>query len=161
MWESKRTRQMLLAGVAVAVLGGALEATAVSRDTEVAGTAAIDPAQAITLPVEPVPPPDDRIDFTLHVPVLMYHRITRAPADAALPGLWVSPRLFERQLRALKRQGWRTITAAQLARHLRARRPIARRRLVITIDDGAVDGYRNAAPILDRLGMQGTFCVNP
>ena len=98
---------------------------------------------------------------SLHVPVLMYHRITAPPPDAALPQLWVSPARFRGQLRALKEAGWRTITAEELGRALREGRPVGRKRFVITIDDGARDGYSNAAPILERLGMRATFCVVP
>jgi peptidoglycan/xylan/chitin deacetylase (PgdA/CDA1 family) len=98
---------------------------------------------------------------SLHVPVLMYHRITAPPPDAALPHLWVSPVRFGAQLRALKVAGWRTITAEELGVALRDGLPVGRKRFVITIDDGARDGSKNAAPILERLGMRATYCVVP
>ena len=98
---------------------------------------------------------------SLHVPVLMYHRITSPPPDAALPHLWVSPVRFRAQLRALKDAGWRTITAEELGIALRDGLRVGRKRFVITIDDGARDGFRNAAPILERLGMRATYCVVP
>lgn len=101
------------------------------------------------------------VEFELHVPVLMYHRIIKAPAGTGMPQLWVSPTRFERQLRALRRRGWRTITSAQLARSLRRCEPAGKKRFVITIDDGARDGYKNALPVLQRLGMRVTFCVTP
>jgi peptidoglycan/xylan/chitin deacetylase (PgdA/CDA1 family) len=97
----------------------------------------------------------------LDVPVLMYHRITAPPPDAALPHLWISPARFGAQLRALRDAGWRTITAEELGLALRDGRPVGRKRFVVTIDDGARDGYRHAAPILERLGMRATFCVVP
>jgi peptidoglycan/xylan/chitin deacetylase (PgdA/CDA1 family) len=100
-------------------------------------------------------------DATLHVPVLMYHRITAAPADARLPQLWVAPRLFRAQLRRLAEHGWRTITAEQLARAVWSGRTVGPKRFVITIDDGARDGYRNARPIMEELGMHATYCVVP
>jgi peptidoglycan/xylan/chitin deacetylase (PgdA/CDA1 family) len=97
----------------------------------------------------------------LDVPVLMYHRISSPPPDAALPHLWISPARFRAQMRALKAAGWQTITAEELGLALRDGRHVGRKRFVITIDDGARDGYRNAAPILERLGMRATFCVVP
>jgi peptidoglycan/xylan/chitin deacetylase (PgdA/CDA1 family) len=97
----------------------------------------------------------------LDVPVLMYHRITAAPPHAALPHLWIPPSRFRAQLRALKDAGWRTITAEELGRALRDGRPVGRKRFVITIDDGARDGWRYAAPIMERLGMRATYCVVP
>jgi peptidoglycan/xylan/chitin deacetylase (PgdA/CDA1 family) len=95
------------------------------------------------------------------VPVLMYHRISAAPPSAVLPHLWVSPRRFRAQLRALRRDGWTTITAEELGRALREGRSVGQKRFVITIDDGARDGWSNAAPILAQLGMRATFCVIP
>jgi peptidoglycan/xylan/chitin deacetylase (PgdA/CDA1 family) len=99
--------------------------------------------------------------FEQTVPVLMYHRITKAPADAALPELWVNPRRFRSQMAALKRSGWRSITAAQLARSMSARRSVGPKRFVITIDDGARDGYWHAAPILERFDFRATYCLTP
>jgi arylsulfatase A-like enzyme/peptidoglycan/xylan/chitin deacetylase (PgdA/CDA1 family) len=98
---------------------------------------------------------------TLHVPVLMYHRIAPAPPHTRLPQLWVSPRLFRAQMRLLAARGWRTITAAELARAAISGRTVGPKRFVITIDDGARDGYAHAAPILEDLGMRATFCVVP
>jgi peptidoglycan/xylan/chitin deacetylase (PgdA/CDA1 family) len=98
---------------------------------------------------------------SLRVPVLMYHRISAAPSHAALPHLWVSPRRFRAQLRALKRAGWTTITAKELGRAVMEGRRVGRKRFVITIDDGARDGWWNAAPILEDLGMRATYCVVP
>ena len=99
--------------------------------------------------------------YELEVPVLMYHRITKAPPDASLPQLWVAPRVFRAQLRALKDAGWRAITSEELGRAVVGHRTVGRKRFVITIDDGARDGYTNAAPVLEQLGMRGTFCVVP
>lgn len=61
----------------------------------------------------------------------------------------------------LKRHGWITVTARDVVRQLRLRVPFPPRRFVISIDDGALDGYTQAAPILEELGMHATFFVNP
>ena len=99
--------------------------------------------------------------FALRVPVLMYHRISAPPPDAAHPQLWVSPARFRAQLRALKAAGWTSITAEELGRAIRDEERVGPKRFVITIDDGARDGWSNAAPILDDLGMRATYCVLP
>ena len=106
-------------------------------------------------------PPGLAQAFELHVPVLMYHRIMKPPADATLPQLWVEPRRFRAQMAALRAAGWRTITAEELGRAMRAGRTVGRKRFVISIDDGAVDGYHRAAPILERFGYRATYCVTP
>jgi len=107
------------------------------------------------------PMPSAAASAALEVPVLMYHRITKAPPDARLPGLWVAPHRFRAHMRALYRRGWRTITARELSRAVALGRTVGHKRFVVTFDDGARDGYRRAAPILERYGMRGTFCVTP
>ena len=58
--------------------------------------------------------------FTLHVPILMYHRIVpSAEAGDSIPGLVVPPDTFAAQLDALEAAGWHTITMATLANDLR------------------------------------------
>lgn len=95
-----------------------------------------------------------------HVPVLTYHLVaTTEEAGNALPSLVVSPALFDAQLRALRAAGWRTITAATLAADLAAGTPPARRSIVITLDDGHLDGYTHAFPILRANGFVATFYV--
>ena len=94
-----------------------------------------------------------------HVPVLMYHRIARAPADAIWPSLFVNPTKFAAQMAVLDDAGWETITAAQLAAAVAAGDTIPRKTFVITFDDGTVDGYENALPILQEHGFVATFYV--
>ncbi len=98
--------------------------------------------------------------FSVRVPVLMYHRV--APADdigRSLPGLIVPPDLFAAQLEGLVAAGWRSITAADLAADLAAGIVPPPRTFVITFDDGRLDGYTEAFPILRRLGLVATFYV--
>ncbi len=98
--------------------------------------------------------------FSLDVPVLMYHRIVPAGlAGDSLPGLVVSPTLFEAQLALLHAHGWHSITAAQLAADLAHGRREPPRTFVITIDDGWDDGYTYALPILRRFGYVATYYV--
>jgi peptidoglycan/xylan/chitin deacetylase (PgdA/CDA1 family) len=113
-----------------------------------------------TWPLVAADAPGPPAGFTLLVPVLMYHRV--APADqvgTSLPGLVVPPDLFEAQLQALVAAGWQSITAAQLAADLAAGVEVTARTFVITFDDGRRDGYTQAFPILQRLGLVATFYV--
>jgi peptidoglycan/xylan/chitin deacetylase (PgdA/CDA1 family) len=96
---------------------------------------------------------------TSTVPVLMYHRITCAPRDARLPGLWVCPRVFDRTMGLLRSRGWHTITSAELADARAAGRTLPRRTFVVVFDDGDRDGYDHAYPILERHGFEGVFAV--
>jgi peptidoglycan/xylan/chitin deacetylase (PgdA/CDA1 family) len=99
--------------------------------------------------------------FVLRVPILTYHVIApRAVARSySLPGLDLSPGLFDAQLRALRLDGWHTITVRKLADLLAAAVRPAWKTCVITIDDGHSDGALYALPILRKYGFVATFYV--
>ncbi|MEX2547153.1 MAG: polysaccharide deacetylase family protein [Chloroflexota bacterium] len=98
--------------------------------------------------------------FELHVPVLYYHRISCYPDGAPAPGDYTCPAVFESQLTYIRDHGWRAITVDQLADLMTERRCPEPRTFVVSFDDGALDNYQVAAPILERLGMRGSFFVN-
>jgi peptidoglycan/xylan/chitin deacetylase (PgdA/CDA1 family) len=94
------------------------------------------------------------------VPVLMYHRIAPASERGTdLVDLVIDPAIFDAQLKALKANGWHTITAATLAAKMAAGAPISYKTFVITLDDGREDGYSHAFPILRKYGFVATFYV--
>jgi peptidoglycan/xylan/chitin deacetylase (PgdA/CDA1 family) len=98
--------------------------------------------------------------FTLHVPILMYHRIVPlALAGNSIRGLVVPPQTFAAQLDALAGAGWHTITMATLANDLQARVKPPAKTFVITIDDGWYDGYTYALPILRSHRFVATYFV--
>ena len=98
--------------------------------------------------------------FTLHVPILEYHRVVPAnEAGNSRPGLVVAPQNFAAQLELLQKRGWHTITMAELADDLAAHVVPPARTFVITFDDGWDDGYTYALPLLAQHGFVGTFFV--
>ena len=98
---------------------------------------------------------------TRAVPILTYHRIaTPSPSTPAITRrLTVHPGDFARQMRWLKRHGYRTVTQRQLFDGLMCRRPLARKLILVTFDDGYRNVLANAAPVLTRLGMRATAYV--
>jgi peptidoglycan/xylan/chitin deacetylase (PgdA/CDA1 family) len=98
--------------------------------------------------------------FTLHVPIIEYHRIVpHALAGNSLPSLVVAPETFAAHLDALQQAGWHTITMATLANDLLGHVKPPAKTFVITIDDGWYDGYTYALPILEQHGFVATFYV--
>ena len=97
--------------------------------------------------------------FQMNVPVLMYHRIQCADPATRYAGLFVCPDLFEQHMALLESEGWHTITADQLVDDLVNQTCPDPKTFVITIDDGALDGYLNGAPILEQHGFRGTFAM--
>jgi peptidoglycan/xylan/chitin deacetylase (PgdA/CDA1 family) len=90
------------------------------------------------------------------VPVLAYHGIS----DSGDSPYTVTPKQFVTQMLALKRAGYHTISAEQYARFPGgSAKDLPSRPILLTFDDGRLDSYRHADPVLDRLGMQATMFV--
>lgn len=95
------------------------------------------------------------------VPILMYHRINTVTSStpAISRALTVHPADFARQMRWLKRHGYRTVTQRELFEALMCGRRLGRRPIMITFDDGYRDAFFKASPVLARLGMGATAYV--
>ena len=91
------------------------------------------------------------------VPILMYHAIRTAPANANHPNLWVRPREFAAQVTALRRAGYRAVTLQRLWDAWRGRARLPRKPVVFTFDDGYASHLRIALPVLRRAGWRGVL----
>lgn len=101
----------------------------------------------------------DTTPYQLNVPVLMYHRIQCPDPSEKYPGLFICPDAFDSQMALIAADGWQTITADQLADDMLAGVCPGPKTFVVTIDDGALDGYTTGAPILEKYGFRGTFAM--
>ncbi len=107
-------------------------------------------------------PTPDTVDRKLHVPILMYHYISTPPADADVyrKDLSIAPELFEEQMDWLDDNGYESITLYELMVALNTgRKHIPDKPIVLTFDDGYVDNYENAFPILQEHDFVGTFFI--
>jgi len=82
------------------------------------------------------------------IPVLMYHHVSTAPGLVT-----VSPRTFHAHMAALARAGYTTLSAAQLHGYLSGTQTVPDKSVVITFDDGYLDNYIYAYPVLKALGL--------
>jgi len=98
---------------------------------------------------------------TLHVPILMYHRIDalKPSLPAITRSLTVAPADFARQMAWLRAHGYHAITQARLFGALEQGRNLPAKPVLITFDDGYRDVLKNAAPVLKRLGLPATAYV--
>jgi peptidoglycan/xylan/chitin deacetylase (PgdA/CDA1 family) len=71
----------------------------------------------------------------------------------------VLPEAFERQLHHLKSQGYHTITFADYLVHRRTSRPLPRRSIILTFDDGYRSNRSIAWPILKHFGFGATVFI--
>ncbi|MGH8476791.1 MAG: polysaccharide deacetylase family protein [Methylococcales bacterium] len=88
----------------------------------------------------------------LKVPIFYYHSIgNQGPETLPL-------HTFRHHLGLIREQGFKPITFAKL---LSLDSDDKARYVVLTFDDGLLDNFENAAPILDEFGYQATFFVIP
>lgn len=96
--------------------------------------------------------PSNPAKEVFRVPVLMYHSISADPNP-----LCVSPDRFTEQLDWLQREGYTTITMETLLNHLYRGEELPPRPVVITLDDGYLDNYDYAFPLLRERKMVATI----
>lgn len=116
-------------------------------------------ARPITAPV-PAPAPDGQ-QRTAAVPILMYHYISDPPpgSDRYRWALSVTPANLDAQMSYLKQAGYHAITLYQLYDYLAQGQPLPEKPIVLTFDDGYVDAFTHAAPILQKYRFVGTFFI--
>jgi peptidoglycan/xylan/chitin deacetylase (PgdA/CDA1 family) len=92
----------------------------------------------------------------VEAPILLFHHIV---TDGQPGNYDVTADKFEEQMQWLFDHGYQTITATQLANLIRYGGDIPERPVVITFDDGNLDNFKNAYPILKKFGFAATFYV--
>jgi peptidoglycan/xylan/chitin deacetylase (PgdA/CDA1 family) len=95
----------------------------------------------------------------IKLPILFYHKISTPKSNARSINLYVPPARFERQMRYLHRRGYKSIALDEAVKRLKAGQPIAPKSVAITFDDGYLDNYEYAFPILKRYNFTATIFV--
>ena len=88
------------------------------------------------------------------VRILNYHMVDNRELSLA-----VTPKDFERQMVWLKNNGFETITPAELHAALTEGAELPAKPVLITFDDGYVDNYTNAYPILKKYNLKATIFI--
>jgi peptidoglycan/xylan/chitin deacetylase (PgdA/CDA1 family) len=128
-------------------------------------TATAQPEITATLSLTPTSTPGPTPlanNLTARVPILMYHFISKPPANADVyrKDLSVTPENFEEQLAYLKEEGFTSITLDDLLDYLAGRRDsLPEKPIILTFDDGYVDNYTNAFPLLQKYGFVASFAL--
>ncbi len=109
----------------------------------------------------PLPTPIGSYSLTVRVPIMMYHYVSTPPEDADeyRTDLSVTPANFRRQLQYLKDNGFTTIDLYDLSLAVTARRALPEKPVILTFDDGYLDNYQYAFPLLKEFGFSGTFFI--
>jgi peptidoglycan/xylan/chitin deacetylase (PgdA/CDA1 family) len=91
-----------------------------------------------------------RETFIRSRPILTYHHVGRRPQGARIKGLFVSPRLFARQIKEFSAAKFSAVAYQPLAK----KNSTEKCEVLLTFDDGFVDVFENALPTL----RQYKFC---
>ncbi len=91
----------------------------------------------------------------------MYHYISIPPRDADKYrlDLSVDPDNLDRQLKWLRDNGFTTISLYELYNSLATGAALPPKPVILTFDDGYIDAYLHAYPLLQKYGMTGTFFI--
>ena len=94
------------------------------------------------------------VNFTMlySLPVLMYHSISRFKNYLCLP-----PELFEDHCRTLSEAGWTGISLPEAEDYFLKRKRLPNKVCLFTFDDGYLDNFVYAEPILRQYGHHGVI----
>lgn len=88
------------------------------------------------------------------VPILAYHMVNDLDEPYS-----ISPGEFEEQMAYLAKQGYTSITLAQLLDGMEGKKSLPPKPIVITFDDGYTDNAEIALPIMARYRMNATIFI--
>jgi peptidoglycan/xylan/chitin deacetylase (PgdA/CDA1 family) len=120
---------------------------------EFRGETPIAPGEVVVIPLRPRRLGGIEADGHQVIPILTYHDIQPVSKSR----FTITPEMFEQQLRYLAEHGYVGITLDELDRFLRYERPVPRKTVMITIDDGYKSAKTIAAPLLVKYRFPATF----
>ena len=94
------------------------------------------------------------------VPVIMYHSVGRPDKNWSKFFLTCPFTVFEKRMDLLARRGFNTVSLQELYDYMSSGKPLPPKPLVLTFDDGYLDNWVYAYPILKKYGFKGTIYVN-
>ncbi len=92
------------------------------------------------------------------VPILMYHMVAET-YDTNESKYCCSPSKFKNQMVYLKKTGYKVIGLNELVDTIKNGGQLHRKSVVITLDDGYMDNWKNAFPILQKFRFPATVFV--
>lgn len=88
------------------------------------------------------------------VPIILYHRIDYSPKNSRY---YITPEKFDEQMKLLRDWGYTSITTTMLIQAITQGTALPPRPFLLTIDDGNLDNYINAFPIMQKYGFTGVL----
>lgn len=106
----------------------------------------------------PPPPPQP---VAVKVPILIYHGVRNYKAtDSKNDRTYiVPPKNFEEQMAYLSKEKFTAITMNDLVKAIKGESSLPEKPIAITFDDGVINQYENAWPILKKYNLKATFYI--
>jgi peptidoglycan/xylan/chitin deacetylase (PgdA/CDA1 family) len=95
----------------------------------------------------------------ISVPIFVYHHITETPGPSTKYKYQITSDLFERQMIFLFQKGFRCLSLSEVVANWQEGKPQPKHSFVLTFDDGYIDNFENASPILKKFGFTATIFV--
>jgi peptidoglycan/xylan/chitin deacetylase (PgdA/CDA1 family) len=151
-----------LVAVVLVVVVMALVASSPEVDTATTAEAAVGSrfSLAVSTPTRLTSPlPADALK--VRVPILMYHYVddTPPPAGPYADGLTVRTNDFVAEMNYLVEGGYHTVSLADVYLAMAGEKQLPEKPVALTFDDGGLDNYEVAFPLLKEYGLTGTFFV--
>ena len=93
---------------------------------------------------------------TVLVPIILYHRIDTSPINSQY---YVPPEKFDEEMKLLHDWGYTTITTELLIKAINEGADLPPRPILITFDDGHLNNYTTAFPIMQKYGFTGVLYI--
>ncbi|UFH54737.1 polysaccharide deacetylase family protein [Spirosoma sp. KNUC1025] len=95
------------------------------------------------------------------VPILCYHQVRdwRASDSKSAKDYIIPVAAFKEQMQMLADSGYHTVLPDQLYAYLTTGAPLPPKPVMLTFDDGDLDQYEVAAPVLEKHGFKGAFFI--
>lgn len=101
------------------------------------------------------PPQLDTADYTVDLPVLMYHHVVEE-AEGEPGDTVITAATLESHISALAQAGCHAVSTQELVDYVYHGGALPENPVLITFDDGYSSNYELAMPILEKYGMKGT-----
>jgi peptidoglycan/xylan/chitin deacetylase (PgdA/CDA1 family) len=133
-------------------------ATATAMPPTATASATLIPTRMPTFTPSPIPTPTwvTQGPDAVQVPILIYHHIEVSPIDSRY---YVRPDRFEDQIKLLRDWEYTSISTELLVKAITQGAKLPPRPVIITFDDGHLDNYTTAFPIMQKYSFTGVLYI--
>jgi peptidoglycan/xylan/chitin deacetylase (PgdA/CDA1 family) len=89
------------------------------------------------------------------LPIIMYHELMLNKTDKMV----IAPWEFESDLKYLKKNDYTTITMTKLIDYVCYGTPLPKKPIILTFDDGYLNNYKYALPLLEKYNMKAVISL--